>query len=192
MKRILALLLLVAICVGGYWYYQKYKREQANTDGSYTCVGCLPPDRAAAYAKYDHGEGPDPEASKSSSSQTPALNQSSQSASAADNPAGYTSSGAGNNQATPVVIQPGNTSVTRPTLSATPMNNPTPAMDSIPPNPQNGIRFGGSGSGNYQWYREGNLTWRINTQTGTSCIIYATQEEWRKRTVMEHGCGRDA
>jgi hypothetical protein len=49
------------------------------------------------------------------------------------------------------------------------------------------MKFGGGGV--YQWYRQGNLTWRINTQTGASCIVYATMEEWRKPIVMQHGCG---
>jgi hypothetical protein len=65
-----------------------------------------------------------------------------------------------------------------------------PARDSEPPNAPNDMRFAGSGT--YQWYRQGNLTWRIDTTTGRSCIIYATMEEWRKQIVMSHGCGRTA
>jgi hypothetical protein len=65
-----------------------------------------------------------------------------------------------------------------------------PTSDSQSPNAPNGMRFGGSG--NYQWYRQGNLTWRIDTASGRSCIIYATMEEWRKQIVYSHGCGRNA
>jgi hypothetical protein len=65
-----------------------------------------------------------------------------------------------------------------------------PATDTLTPNAPNGMAFGGKGV--YQWYRQGNLTWRINTQTGKSCIIYATMDEWRKEVVMKNGCGHSA
>jgi hypothetical protein len=65
-----------------------------------------------------------------------------------------------------------------------------PATDSVPPNPTNGARFTGSGA--YQWYRQGNLTWRVDTVSGGSCIAFATLEEWRKQIVYSHGCGRGA
>ncbi len=63
-----------------------------------------------------------------------------------------------------------------------------PVTDSIPPDPPNHMVFAGSGP--YQWYRQGNLTWRVDTRNGTSCIDYATREEWRKPIVYTHGCGR--
>jgi hypothetical protein len=65
-----------------------------------------------------------------------------------------------------------------------------PMTDSQSANAPNGMRFGGTG--NYQWYRQGNLTWRIDTVSGRSCIIYATMEEWHKQIVYSHGCGRNA
>lgn len=63
---------------------------------------------------------------------------------------------------------------------------PPPASDSQTANSPNGMRF--SGTGQFQWYRQGNLTYRVNTQTGSSCVIYATLEEWRKPTVYQNGC----
>lgn len=60
------------------------------------------------------------------------------------------------------------------------------ATDTIQPNPPNGMTFGGSG--HYQLYRQGDLTWRLNTDTGESCIVFATQEEWRKPQVYRAGC----
>jgi hypothetical protein len=63
---------------------------------------------------------------------------------------------------------------------------PIPASDTLPPDPVNGMPFGGSGK--YQWYRQGNLTWRIDTRDGTSCIDFATMEEWNKPVVYSHGC----
>ncbi len=58
--------------------------------------------------------------------------------------------------------------------------------DSIAPNPPNGMTFGGSG--HYQLYRQGELTWRLNTDTGVTCVIFATDEEWRKPKVYKAGC----
>jgi len=59
--------------------------------------------------------------------------------------------------------------------------------DTISPNPPNGMVF--SGTGRYQLYRQGNLTWRLNSDTGQSCILFATDEEWKKPKVYRAGCG---
>ena len=48
-----------------------------------------------------------------------------------------------------------------------------------------------SGSGRYQLYRQGNITWRLDTETGKSCVIFATDEEWRKPRVYRAGCGKN-
>ena len=61
-----------------------------------------------------------------------------------------------------------------------------PAADTIHPNPPNGMTFGGAG--HFQLYRQGNLTWRLNTDTGETCVIFATEEEWRKPQVSRAGC----
>ncbi len=60
--------------------------------------------------------------------------------------------------------------------------------DSLPPNAPNGVGF--SGTGAYQWYRQGDLTWRVDSKSGASCVDYATMEEWSKPIVYTHGCGR--
>jgi len=61
-----------------------------------------------------------------------------------------------------------------------------PKTDTLAPNPSNGQAFGGTGK--FQVYRQGNITWRVNTESGESCILLATQEEWRKPIVYNHGC----
>jgi hypothetical protein len=61
------------------------------------------------------------------------------------------------------------------------------AHDTLSPHPPNGMAF--SGSGKYQLYRQGDLTWRLNTDTGQSCILFATDEQWRKPRVFRNGCG---
>lgn len=60
--------------------------------------------------------------------------------------------------------------------------------DTIPANPPNGQAY--SGTGAYELYRQGDLTFRMDTKTGTSCIIYATLEQWRNPLVYSHSCGR--
>jgi hypothetical protein len=64
-----------------------------------------------------------------------------------------------------------------------------PTTDSIPANPPNNMIF--SGSGRYQLYRQGSITWRLDTNNGHTCIIFATDEEWRKARVYSHGCGNE-
>jgi hypothetical protein len=59
--------------------------------------------------------------------------------------------------------------------------------DTISPNPPNGMVF--SGTGRYQLYRQGNLTWRVNTDSGKSCVLFATDDEWKKPKVYRAGCG---
>jgi pyruvate/2-oxoglutarate dehydrogenase complex dihydrolipoamide acyltransferase (E2) component len=62
-----------------------------------------------------------------------------------------------------------------------------PATDSISRNPPNGMVF--SGTGKFQLYRQGDITWRLNTETGQACILFATNAEWRQMRVYQHGCG---
>jgi len=64
---------------------------------------------------------------------------------------------------------------------------PPPAGDSIPRNPPNGQAF--SGSGKFQLYRQGDITWRLDTQTGSACILFATDAQWRHSRVYQAGCG---
>jgi cytoskeletal protein RodZ len=93
-------------------------------------------------------------------------------------------------------------SATQPTATAAPANTAqvtqtqqqpaagtVPATDTISPNPPNGMTF--AGSGRYQLYRQGNITWRLDTETGRSCVIFATDEEWRKPRVYRAGCGKN-
>jgi hypothetical protein len=84
--------------------------------------------------------------------------------------------------ATPIP-QPGST-VAQPAPAQTNVSAPT--SDSIAPNPANGATF--AGFGKFQVYRQGNLTWRLDTETGRSCVLFATMEEWKKPIVYTHGC----
>lgn len=61
-----------------------------------------------------------------------------------------------------------------------------PSQDTLVPIPPNGQVY--AGSGRYQLYRQGDITWRMDTQTGTACVMFATNEEWRKPQVYRRGC----
>ncbi|MBS1816079.1 MAG: hypothetical protein JSS87_14500 [Acidobacteria bacterium] len=76
----------------------------------------------------------------------------------------------------------------KPTASASSSTNDltVPVTDSLPVNAPNGAAF--VGTGKFQVYRQGNITWRVNTETGESCILFATEDEWRKPIVFNHGC----
>jgi hypothetical protein len=79
---------------------------------------------------------------------------------------------------------------------ALPAANPTavpaanPPSDTIPADPPNGLAY--AGAGRFEVYRQGNLTWRLNTDSGRACVLFATNEEWRKPQVYRHGCGGSA
>jgi hypothetical protein len=61
-----------------------------------------------------------------------------------------------------------------------------PDSDSIPRNPPNGMLY--AGGGKFQLYRQGDITWRLNTETGQACILFATDTQWSRTRVYQHGC----
>jgi cytoskeletal protein RodZ len=62
-----------------------------------------------------------------------------------------------------------------------------PAADSIPRNPPSGTVF--AGKGKFQLYRQGDITWRLDTDSGGACILFATDAQWSRPQVYSHGCG---
>ena len=62
-----------------------------------------------------------------------------------------------------------------------------PASDTIRRNPPNGQLF--AGSGRFQLYRQGDITWRLDTQTGHACILFASDAQWSNTRVFDRGCG---
>jgi hypothetical protein len=62
-----------------------------------------------------------------------------------------------------------------------------PTTDTISRNPPNRTLI--SGTGRFELYRQGDITWRMDTVTGQACVLFATQAMWRKTLVYEHGCG---
>jgi hypothetical protein len=61
-----------------------------------------------------------------------------------------------------------------------------PAAETIRRNPPNGLVA--AGTGRFQLYRQGDLTFRLNTETGESCVLFASEALWRNPLVYEHGC----
>ncbi len=61
-----------------------------------------------------------------------------------------------------------------------------PATDTLAPDAPNRAAF--RGSGRFQVYRQGDLTWRVNTDTGNTCVLFATLNEWRKPLVYRNAC----
>jgi hypothetical protein len=85
--------------------------------------------------------------------------------------------------------KPATTTVTTQTTAPATTMYSVPATDTIPANPTNGMVF--AGTGRYQLYRQGSITWRLDTDSGHTCIIFATDEQWRLQRVYSHGCGND-
>ena len=210
-RRIIGIVVLVALCVVGYFYYKHYKEQQQLAGGDFTCQGCMTPEQQKLYDKEDHGETADGQSEhkiRTARQEDAAGLPEARAAAGETQPDGasFSSNGAPLKGQAPMVptapIQaspaPGSFAMsTQPTTAPYPTSAQTmatpvgmPVSDSQSANAPNGMRFGGSGT--YQWYRQGDLTWRIDTTNGRSCIIYATLEEWRKNIVYSHGCGRDA
>ncbi|MCU1322888.1 MAG: hypothetical protein JWM43_2537 [Acidobacteriaceae bacterium] len=160
-KRIL--LIAAVLIVAGFLYvgYTTYDAKRAGENGDVTSSDS-PSERSRPLSK---APGEAATATKPSTSNSPAYPSSDQSGKSSPD-----------SELSP---QPG----TRIANTATP-----PASDTISPDPPNGMIF--SGTGHYQLYRQGNLTWRLNTDTGQSCILFATDEEWKKPKVLRAGCGK--
>jgi hypothetical protein len=200
-KRIVLLLVLIAILYVGFRMYQSHQQTLKVASGDFSCQGCDSPEEHERFLKENSGDTPDGNSEHKMDSARVAAEK----AAAGDTAATTTPTTAPNSTGSSSMVSPDQPTVyppaAPPAASNAPVVVPTtgqpgampaglPTQDSESPNAPNGMRFAGSGA--YQWYRQGNLTWRVDTTTGRSCIIYATIEEWRKQIVMSHGCGRDA
>jgi hypothetical protein len=216
--RIAVAVVVIFLCVGAWFGWQRYKQRQTE-DGAVTCIGCMTPEEKARFDKENSGETADgnsehkdrtarAEDAAGNPEGAVAAGQIAPSQVAPGQPiapggpiaakpvvVGPTGSGSyppapvygGTNQ--PVYPAAANYPAAR-TYALTGAAGAPPMADSQAFNAPNGMRFAGTGS--YQWYRQGNLTWRVDTVAGSSCIAFATLEEWRKPIVYSHGCGRGA
>ena len=206
-NRLAVLLVFLLLCVGGYFVWQHYHEQKMEYSGEFTCQGCMSPDEKARFDKEDHGETADGQSEHKTRTAAQDAKAGFPDANASVNGTPGTGTvaapGTAGSQAVPPSVPMNQTAAGQTTATPTATTTyaqtaqattsaagPMPVTDSQSANAPNGMRFGGSG--NYQWYRQGNLTWRVDTSTGRSCIIYATMEEWQKEIVYSHGCGRAA
>lgn len=162
-KRILVIMVVVVVAAFFYFEYASYDAGRAAANGD-----VFSNDPPASKVKTDAGSSEE-KAAPAAGEQTVVYPTAAPQAASTPAPAQTT---------TPdQVAQPG----------ATRTKGVAPAADTISPNPPNGMVF--SGSGKYQLYRQGNITWRLDTETGKSCILFATDEEWKKERVLRSGCG---
>ncbi len=195
-SRILYLIIAVVLVVSGFYLYQHYKQQKALDSGAVTCIGCMTPDQKARFDRENHGETADGQSEhKNESARQSAAEIAS---TPTQMPPQDVAQGTAREPLPQRVGQDIRTDTARldshfnngaADITSSQAGAP-PAYDTASPNAPNGTRFAGSGT--YQWYRQGNLTWRIDTNTGRSCIVYATMDEWRKQIVSSHGCGRSA
>lgn len=201
-KSIVWLVVVVLICVALWYGLTQWKTNRYDTDGSVRCVqNCDTPDQKAAFAKINSGDTADGQ--REHKDRTAREDAAAVAAGFPSSDSGQAGQGYGDNQVVPNVVPPGQTAsddrysvsgakspITSAPVFVQPQAAPAglPMGDSRLPDAPNNLRFAGSGS--YQWYRQGNLTWRVDTTTGQSCVIYATMEEWRNPVVRRHGCVR--
>ena len=60
-----------------------------------------------------------------------------------------------------------------------------PATDTLNRNPPSGVA---AGTGRFELYRQGDITWRMDTASGEACVLFATEAQWHKEVVYQHGC----
>lgn len=160
MNRITMLILLILLVLGGLWVYGKM-----HTAGSLGSGAVTAKDGTAVDSDPSQGNGGGAVSNQPPDNHRAAVEQDGQVA----NPS----------STDPVIIQSPTAAPNRPAA--------LPASDTVAPNPPNGLAFGGTGR--YQWYRQGNLTWRVDTNSGEACVAFATMHEWSNPIVYSHGCG---
>ena len=171
-KRVIVIVFLLVLALFVYVGYNSYDTKRAGTSGEVYSNGVR------------RSQAPDTKAQATEADTI--VYPSATEAAATAQPAQATTAAEPGQPATATVT--GNTGQAQVTQNQQPATA-APASDTISPNPPNGMTF--SGSGRYQLYRQGNITWRLDTETGKSCVIFATDEEWRKPRVYRAGCGKN-
>ena len=194
-KKIAGIIVLAAVIILGFLMWKRHNETQELANGDVHCDGCMTPEEHARFLKENAGETPDGASDRKNKTAREEAATDFQDAAGpggerfVSDSAASASGAAGTSGVQDAAGVQSSGIKPQPALTLANGAN-VPATDTLPPNPQTGASLAGSGT--YQWYRQGNLTWRINTATGRSCIIYATMEEWRKPIVSSHGCGRKA
>ena len=178
-KRIVVVIALVAVvAIGVFWYWQRAKQRALGSGAVH--VKTAAPSEPGNQATGQPAEQPAPPAATTSSVPPPQSDESSPATAPAAKPS--------------AAVEKSTAPKVAPTHAATmpPMTQPrgavqVPVNDTIARNPPNGLIF--AGAGKYQLYRQGDITWRLDTDTGRACIIFATDTLWSRLRVWDQGCG---
>ena len=177
-KRIVVIVAVAAVAIlGVFWYWQRSK-QRALGSGNVYVKNQTAADQSASSTP------PSPGAASQTATPAPSASQTDTdeaSAAAPTQPAAKPSAGIEKTvhaQSTPAAPPP----MTQPRGALE-----VPASDTIPRNPPNGLIF--AGAGKYQLYRQGDITWRLDTDNGRACIIFATDGQWSRTRVYDQGCG---
>lgn len=188
-RRMIGIVVLLAVLTGGLLLWRSHHDAQELASGDVHCEGCMTPEEHARFLKENAGETTDGGSDRKNKTARGEAATDLQDAAPANGSAQTNAPGVSGTATRSAGGQSSEVQAQQPAFTLT-NNAGQRNSDTLPPNAQNGAHVGGSGP--YQWYRQGNITWRIDTATGRSCIIYATMEEWRKSIVISHGCGPNA
>lgn len=166
-KRVIVIALLLVVAIFAYVGYHSYDAKRAPMKGEVYSNGVI---RRGGQAETE----PDADAKQPSTDADPVVYPAAN---------GNTSTASSQDATASAQPQAAGAQVTETHQAAANV----PATDTISPNPPNGMAF--AGSGRYQLYRQGNITWRLDTNTGRACVIFATDEEWARPKVYRAGCG---
>jgi hypothetical protein len=200
MQRIFALLIVVvAVASGIFWYVHwsqtralnsgdVYVRDQPGDNAKPVAPEPVPPEpavaQATASAPAQPVAAPTPQP-VTTAKQPPTVAQPAATPKPQPTPPQIASNAAEQANIPPSHIHPSHIA----SAGIAPVRHPVaiPASDTIRRNPPNGEIFGGSGR--FQLYRQGDITWRVDTQTGHACILFATDAQWSQTRVFDYGCG---
>lgn len=174
-KRVVIIVVVLALAIFAYYSYNRYDAGRAGVSGE-----VFSNDTQSSRAKSSTGATASSDKKASDSDLETIVYPSSVTAQPA--PAAATAQPS----STAVAATPASSDL-QVTQAGGPAHEGAPAEDTISANPPNGMMF--AGRGKYQVYRQGNLTWRVNTETGQTCVLFATDEEWKKPRVYRAGCG---
>ncbi len=180
-KRIVVIIAVAAVAIlGVFWYWQRSKQRALGSGNVYVKTSDQSPASSAPPSPgvVSQTAMPAPSAAQADldESSSPASTQS------AGQPAAKPSAGIEKTvhaaQSTPAAQPP----MTQPRGALE-----VPATDTIQRSPPSGLIF--AGAGKYQLYRQGDITWRLDTDNGRACIIFATDTQWSRTRVYDQGCG---
>jgi len=176
-KRIVVIIAVVAVAaIGVFWYWQRAKQRALGS--------------GKVYVKTP-APGQSPDQTKDQSAWSTAAAAGNSTPPQSDDSASQAAPAAASTQPAPKPSAAVEKTV-HAAQAAQPMTQPrgaveVPATDTIPRNPPSGLIF--AGSGKYQLYRQGDITWRLDTDNGRACIIFATDNQWSRVRVWDQGCG---